>query len=105
MTEQENIRKNSRIRLLFTLLLAAAAVLLLGAGRIGDSIATRQAEQEQARSQWQLAARSLLHHHAKDLPDSRELQQLAVRYPEYFLQAAHLGLHPETGSGPDGEPR
>ena len=103
MTERENLQRHSRIRLLFTLFLAAAAVLLLGAGRIGDSLATRQAEQEQARSQWQLAVQSMLHHQSKNLPDSRNLQQLAVRHPEYFLQAAHLGLHPE--SGPDGGQR
>jgi|GEM_PF-3063251 len=103
MTEQENIQRNSRLRLLFTLLLASAAVLLIGASRIGDSIATRQAEQEQARSQWQFAARSLLHHYPQKLPDSREMKQLAVRHPEYFLQAVHLGLHPE--SGPDGVQR
>ena len=104
MTKQENIQRNSRIRLLFTLLLTAAAVLLIGAGRIGDSIATRQAEQEQARSQWQQAARSFLHQ-SKDIPDARNLQQLAVRHPEYFLQAAHLGLRPESEPGPDGGQR
>ena len=95
MTGQEKNKRDFRIRLLFSLLLAAAAVLLIGAGRIGDSLATRQAEQERARLEWQAAVGVILHPNSKKHPVSGDFRELSVRHPEYILQAAQLGLHPE----------
>lgn len=96
MTEQENKnRRDFRIRLLFSLLLAAAAVLLLGAGRIGDSLATRQAEQERVRLEWQAAVGVMLHPRSKDYPVPKDYRLLSDRHPEYILQTVHLGLRPE----------
>ena len=95
MTEQEKNKRNFRIRLLFSLLLVAAAALLLGAGRIGDSLATRQAEQERARLEWQAAVGVMLHPNSKNYPISEDFRQLSSRHPEFILQAAQLGLHPE----------
>ena len=92
MFEREKKKHLSRIRLIFALLLTAATLLLTGASRLGDSMAARQAEQEQTRFQWRNAVRSLL----RNQKVNRELQNLAASHPEYLLQALHNGLQPES---------
>ena len=91
MFEKEKIKYHSRIRLFFALLLAAAAILLTGASRVGDSMAARQEEQRQIRSQWRNAAKYLL----RNQEGTRTWQHLAASHPEYLLQALHNGLQPE----------
>ena len=44
----EKKRFNPRLQLAFAVLLLGAGTLLLGAGRIGDSLAARQAEKDKA---------------------------------------------------------
>ena len=62
----ENKRENRRsYRIIIGLILLGVAALLIGAGRLGDSMMTRQAEQEAAHAQWQTTAEPLLQ--AKDL--------------------------------------
>ena len=90
----EKVKKKhlSRIRLMFALLLSAAALLLVGASRLGDSMAARHAEREQILLQWQNATKSLL----RNQQENRALQCLAAAHPEYLLQALHNGLQPES---------
>ena len=96
MLEQKRNPHHSRIRLFFALMLAMAAVLLIGAGRLGDSMATRQTEQEQMRMQWKNAAETLLHRQTTaNSAASRKLQILADTHPEYILQSLHLNLRAE----------
>ena len=75
-------------RILIGLILFGAAVLLVGAGRLGDSMKTRQAEQEAAHTQWRSAVNQLL--------QENDLKSLARRHPEYILQSLHTGMRPET---------
>ena len=82
-----------RIRFLFGCLLAAVTLLLVGASRLGDSMATRQTVMDQARTEWINAAKQLL----MPLPRQtgraeHELQQLAAQQPELFLQVFHQEL-------------
>ena len=75
-------------RIIIGLILFGVAVLLIGAGRLGDSMMTRQAEQEAAHAQWQFAVEPLLQENG--------LKPLARRHPEYILQSLHTGMRPET---------
>ena len=75
-------------RIVIGLILLGAAVLLIGAGRLGDSMMTRQAEQEAAHAQWQSAVKQLLL--------EKDHKSLAMRHPEYILQSLHTDLRPET---------
>ena len=87
----KNTKKQNSIRLLIGLILAVTAVLLIGAGRLGDSMITRQAEQEAAQAQWQTAAERLLRNQGTE----KDLQALAKRHPEYLLQTMQTGMRPE----------
>ena len=98
MTKQkEQKRQAASARLLFAVLLAAAAALLVGASRLGDSMATRQAEQAHARELWQETVRSLLPDRRESgKAAERELRKLSGSHPEYLLQAIHQNPQPET---------
>ena len=82
-------------RLILALILAGAALLLIGAGRLGDSMATRQEEQEAAHSQWRKAAGILLEHQQTAGEQNRALRKLANLHPEILLQTLHTGLRHE----------
>lgn len=75
-------------RIIIGLILFGLAVLLIGAGRLGDSMMTRQAEHDAAHAQWQAAAEPLL--------QTKDLKTLAKRHPEYILQSLHTGMRSET---------
>ena len=89
-----NTDKRRSFRILAALILLGVAALLIGAGRLGDSMMTRQAEQEAAHTQWQATVEQLLHHE-KGNPQARDLYSLAVRHPEYILQTLQTGMRPE----------
>ncbi len=85
----ENKPENRRsYRIILGLILLGVAALLVGAGRLGDSMMTRQAEQEAARVQWESAVKPLL--------QEKDQKHLAARHPEYILQSLHTGMRPET---------
>ena len=90
--ENKELPKKYRIRFLFGCLLVAATLLLIGASRLGDSMMTRQAEQEQAQREWTLAAEQLLIPQDRTDDEEHELRKLAARQPELFLQVFHQGL-------------
>lgn len=94
MNEKTTVERKS-FRLLAGLILAGAALLLIGAGRLGDSMLSRQAEQEAAQTQWRTAAERLLRHQEKERLPGKELRTLAIRHPELVLQALHTGMRPE----------
>ena len=97
MNEKEKIRLSASARLLFAVLLAAAGALLVGASRLGDSMATRQAEQARARDLWHATVRGLLPGRQESGESAdRELRKLAGSHPEYLLQALHQNPRPET---------
>ena len=97
MNEKEKKRQSASTRLLFAILLAAAGALLIGASRLGDSMATRQAEQARARDLWHDTVRNLVPARSgSDGPGDRELRKLAGSHPEYLLQALHQDPRPET---------
>ena len=81
----------------FAIALTAAAMLLLGAGRLGDSMSSRQAEQGNARRQWQTAASQVLCTGSAERQKNQEMQKLAVEHPEYLLQTLHTGMRPDHG--------
>ena len=89
-----NTDKRKSFRMLAALILLGVAVLLIGAGRLGDSMLTRQAEQEAAHARWQATVEQLLHQE-KGNPQTQELRSLAVRHPEYILQSLQTGMRPE----------
>ena len=89
-----NTDKRKSFRILAALILLGVAALLIGAGRLGDSMLTRQAEQEAAHTRWQATVEQLLHQ-GKGNPQSKELRSLAVRHPEYILQTLQTGMRPE----------
>lgn len=89
-----NTDNRKSFRLLAALILLGVAALLIGAGRLGDSMMTRQAEQEAAHTRWQATVEQLLHQE-KGNPLSKELRSLAVRHPEYILQSLQTGMRPE----------
>lgn len=89
-----NTDNRKSFRLLAALILLGVAALLIGAGRLGDSMMTRQAEQEAAHTRWQATVEQLLHQE-KANPDARELRSLTVRHPEYILQSLQTGMRPE----------
>ena len=89
-----NTDNRKSFRLLAALILLGVAALLIGAGRLGDSMMTRQAEQEAARTLWQATVEQLLHQE-KGNPQTRDLCSLAVRHPEYILQTLQTGMRPE----------
>lgn len=88
---ENNIEKQNSFQLLIGLILAGAAILLIGAGRLGDSMITRQAEQEAAKAQWQTAAERML----RDQEMGKSLRGLANRHPEYLLETLQTGMRPE----------
>ncbi|MBR4665991.1 MAG: hypothetical protein IKO93_19150 [Lentisphaeria bacterium] len=89
-----NTDKLRSFRILAALILLGVAALLIGAGRLGDSMITRQAEQEAAHTRWQAAVEQLLHQE-KGNPQAKNLRSLAVRHPEYILQTLQTGMRPE----------
>ena len=89
-----NTDKLRSFRILAALILLGVAALLIGAGRLGDSMITRQAEQEAAHTRWQATVKQLLHPE-KGNPQAKELRSLAVRHPEYILQTLQTGMRPE----------
>ncbi len=90
--ENKDPSRKFRIRFLFGCLLVATTLLLIGASRLGDSMMTRQAEQEQAQREWTLAAERLLIPENRSDNEERELRKLAAQQPELFLQVFHQGL-------------
>ena len=82
-----NTDKRRSFRILAALILLGVAALLIGAGRLGDSMMTRQAEQEAAHTLWQATVEQLLHQE-KENP-------LTMRHPEYILQSLQTGMRPE----------
>ena len=87
MNDNKTDRRKS-FRIIIALILFGLALLLIGAGRLGDSMMSRQAEQEAAHTQWQSAVRHLL--------QEKDQKSLAMRHPEYILQSLHTGMRPET---------
>ena len=85
---EHKLENRRSFRIIIGLILFGVAVLLIGAGRLGDSMMTRQAEQEAAHTQWQSAVRHLL--------QEKDQKSLAMRHPEYILQSLHTGMRPET---------
>lgn len=83
-------------RFIFAIILTAAAMLLIGAGRLGDSMVSRQTEQDNTHRQWQNAASQVIRRGSAERQKFLELQKLAVEHPEYLLQAIHTGMRPET---------
>ena len=92
--EKKDSSQKYRIRFLFGCLLIAVTLLLIGASRLGDSMATRQTEQEQARREWTLAAEQLLIPQDRADREEQELRKLAAGKPELFLEVFHQGLQP-----------
>ena len=92
--EKKDSSQKYRIRFLFGCLLIAVTLLLIGASRLGDSMATRQTEQEQARREWTLAAEQLLIPQDRTDREEQELRKLAAGKPELFLEVFHQGLQP-----------
>lgn len=90
--ENKDLSRKFRIRFLFGCLLVAATLLLIGASRLGDSMVTRQTEQEQAQQEWFQAAEQLLIPQDRTDGEARELRKLAAQQPELFLQVFHQGL-------------
>ncbi len=90
--EKRELSRKYRIRFLFGCLLAAVTLLLIGASRLGDSMTTRQAEQEQAQREWVQAAEQLLIPQDRSDREEQELRKLAAGRPELFLQVFHQGL-------------
>ena len=88
---ENNTEKQNSFQLLIGLILAGTAILLIGAGRLGDSMITRQAEQEAAQAQWQTAAERML----RNQEWGKDLRTLAKRHPEYLLQTMQTGMRPE----------
>lgn len=89
-----NTENRRSFRILAALILLGVAALLIGAGRLGDSMITRQAEQEANHTRWQTTVEQLLYQE-KGHPQTRELRSLAVRHPEYILQTLQTGMRPE----------
>ena len=89
-----NTDKRKSFRILAALILLGVAALLIGAGRLGDSMITRQAEQEAAHTRWQATVKQLLPQE-KENPQAKDLRSLAVRHPEYILQTLQTGMRPE----------
>jgi hypothetical protein len=89
-----NTDNRRSFRILAALILLGVAALLVGAGRLGDSMLTRQAEQEAAQTRWQATVEQLLHQE-KGNPQAKDLHSLAVRHPEYILQTLQTGMRPE----------
>ena len=89
-----NTDNRRSFRLLAALILLGVAALLIGAGRLGDSMMTRQAEQEAAHARQQAAVEQLLHLE-KGNPQTKDLRPLSVRHPEYILQTLQTGMRPE----------
>ena len=89
-----NTDKRRSFRILAVLILLGVAALLIGAGRLGDSMMTRQAEQEAAHTRWQATVEQLLHQE-KGHPQSKDLRSLVLRPPEYILQTLQTGMRPE----------
>lgn len=86
----ENKLDNRRsFRIIVGLILFGAVALLIGAGRLGDSMITRQAEQTAAHAQWKSSVEQLLN-------QEKDLRTLATSHPEYILQTLHSGMRPET---------
>ena len=95
MNKKNDLGKLFPGRFIFAIILTAAAMLLIGAGRLGDSMVSRQTEQENAHRQWQNAASLVLRSGSAERQQYHELQKLAVKHPEYLLQAIHTGMRPE----------
>ena len=91
---RNNTDKRRSFRILAALILLGVAALLIGAGRLGDSMLTRQAEQEAAHTRRQATVKQLLHQE-KGNPQAEALRSLAVRHPEYILQTLQTGMRPE----------
>ena len=88
---ENNTDKQNSFQLLIGLILAGTAILLIGAGRLGDSMITRQSEQDAAKAQWQTAAERML----QDQKLGKDLWILAKLHPEYLLQTMQTGMRPE----------
>ena len=95
MNKKDDFGKLFSSRFIFAIILTAAAMLLLGAGRLGDSMASRQAEQGNAHRQWQNAVSRVLRRGSAERKKYLELQKLSIEHPEYLLQAIHTGMRPE----------
>ena len=91
---RNNTDKRKSFRILAALILLGVAALLIGAGRLGDSMITRQAEQEAAHTRWQATVKQLLPQE-KENPQAKDLRSLAMRHPEYILQTLQTGMRPE----------
>ena len=97
MNKKDDFGKLFPGQFIFAIILTAAAMLLIGAGRLGDSIASRQAEQGNAHRQWQNAARQVLRRGSAERQQYQELQKLALKHPEFLLQTLHTDMRPEHG--------
>ena len=97
MSKKDDFGKLFPGQFVFAIVLTAAAMLLLGAGRLGDSMSSRQAEQGNAHRQWQTAARQVLRRGSAEGRKYQELQKLALEHPEYLLQTIHTGMQPDHG--------
>ena len=97
MNKKDDFGKLFSSRFIFAISLTAAAMLLIGAGRLGDSMVSRQTEQRNAHRQWQNAARQVLRRGSAERQKYHELQKLAVEHPEYLLQTLHTGMRPDHG--------
>ena len=95
MNKKDDFGKLFSSRFIFAIILTAAAMLLIGAGRLGDSMVSRQTEQRNAHRQWQNAVSRVLRRGSAERRKYLELQKLSIEHPEYLLQTIHTGLRPE----------
>ena len=95
MNKKNHLGKLFPGQFIFAIILAAAAMLLIGAGRLGDSMASRQMEKDNAHRQWQKAVSQIIRRGSEEPQKYRELQKLSVEHPEYLLQTIHTGMRPE----------
>ena len=74
MSKKDDLGKLFPGRFIFAIILTAAAMLLLGAGRLGDSMVSRQAEHGNAHRQWQNAVSRVLRRGSAERRKYLELQ-------------------------------
>lgn len=92
-----NEQNEKQIRFVLGFILTAAVVLLLGAGRIGDSMLSRNQTLEKARQEWDSAVQKILiHKNTGNTTEYRKIHKMAMEDPVLFLSVACSKLEPES---------